>query len=126
MPENSENGSDPTQDLNKNSPMPFPVQDVGISEIVANTTHITLGNSEVSIYFGTTNDITSMTTPSVRVIIPQYHFVKMMEHWAKYYDFLMNVYEGYPPSLNTVDPELLAENLGILFGKGQEDEATSE
>jgi hypothetical protein len=102
----------------------FDLDDPSIKTTYANTTHIIVGQGDVSITFGF-QAIEARDNPAtnlVRVVMTHDSFMRMMEFWATRYHFLNTLYGGKPKTLRDMDTEVVNAEFAKMLGTvGEED-----
>ncbi|MGO8672692.1 MAG: hypothetical protein ACLQVD_15155 [Capsulimonadaceae bacterium] len=78
------------------------IDDVDTPDYYANNTYVTIGRSDVTIWFGRTlegADGRNDTSKSLaRVTLTHENFAGMVRYWSKFSGFLTDIYDGAPPS----------------------------
>jgi len=91
---------------------PINITDPSTPDFFANMTHVSVGRSDITIFFGRQLEEFgrdgSTTLPLARITLTHDHFIKMVEHWNLFRNFLVMAYGEQYPSLSVIkenDPE---------------------
>lgn len=92
---------------------PYDFTDPNIEVVYASVSAAIVGNTDISLYFGTEALTTegSKSSLSHRIVITHHQFLRMMEYWATRYDVIQTMFEDTPMSFRQVeerDPERFA------------------
>jgi hypothetical protein len=107
----------------------FDVADPAIQDVFVNEAFIAVGNTDVSILFGTSIPASdNKFRPVFRAFMSHDTFLNLMNIWASRADFLAKAYEGKPLSLREIEAEnpekfreLYEEMTGVRDGKESEE-----
>ncbi len=106
----------------------FNINDPSVETIYANTTHIVVGEGDVTIHLGF-QPIEGNNIPAIdvrRIILTHDSFMRMMEFWAARYRLLETLYEGKPKTLRDLDGDVVNAAFDTMLGRPVQTAETNE
>lgn len=100
----------------------FDLNDPSIETIYANTTHIIVGEGDITIHLGF-QPIEGNNVPATgvkRVVMTHDSFMRMMEFWAARYHLLESLYDGKPKTLRDIDNKIINAAFDKMLGRPEE------
>ena len=97
----------------------FDLEDTSVETVYANTSHVIVGEGDVTLYFGFQpiegNNIPASNVK--RVTMTHDSFMRMMEFWAARYRLLESLYDGRPRTLRDINSTVINAAFDKMLGR---------